>query len=153
MTITLKPTASETTIQNNGSDIFTVDSTGIAMASGKTIAATTAVSLSTASGSAPSYSARAWVNFNGLGTVAIRASGNVSSITDIGTGRYTVNFTTAMPDGNYAVSGMSGNEGTTSVGRDLTKDGTWTTTSAPIRNTGASSTVYDNEYVTLIFIR
>jgi hypothetical protein len=59
--------------------------------------------LSTASGSAPSYSARAWVNFNGTGTVAIRASGNVSSITDNGTGDYTVNFTTAMADVNYAV--------------------------------------------------
>ena len=59
--------------------------------------------LSTASGSAPSYSARAWVNFNGTGTVAIRASGNVSSITDNGTGDYTVNFTTAMPDANYNV--------------------------------------------------
>ena len=58
--------------------------------------------LSTASGSAPSYSARAWVNFNGTGTVAIRASGNVSSITDNGTGTYTVNFTTAMPDANYS---------------------------------------------------
>jgi|DEB0MinimDraft_3_1074331.scaffolds.fasta_scaffold238534_1 hypothetical protein len=58
--------------------------------------------LSTASGSAPSYSARAWVNFNGTGTVAIRASGNVSSITDNGTGNYDVNFTTAMADTNYA---------------------------------------------------
>ena len=58
--------------------------------------------LSTATGSAPSYSARAWVNFNGTGTVAIRASGNVSSITDNGTGNYTINFTTAMPDANYA---------------------------------------------------
>lgn len=62
-------------------------------------------SLTTASGSAPSYSARAWVNFNGTGTVAIRASGNVSSITDNGTGDYTVNFTVAMPDANYDVSG------------------------------------------------
>jgi len=53
------------------------------------------------SGSAPLYAARAWVNFNGTGTVAIRASGNVSSITDNGTGDYTVNFTTAMPDVNY----------------------------------------------------
>jgi hypothetical protein len=44
---------------------------------------------------------RAWVNFNGTGTVAIRASFNVSSITDNGTGDYTVNFTTAMPDANY----------------------------------------------------
>jgi hypothetical protein len=46
---------------------------------------------------------RAWVNFNGTGTVAIRASFNVSSITDNGAGDYTVNFTTAMPDVNYAV--------------------------------------------------
>ena len=45
---------------------------------------------------------RAWVNFNGTGTVAIRASFNVSSITDLGTGLYHVNFTTAMPNINYA---------------------------------------------------
>ena len=51
---------------------------------------------------ATAYGCRAWVNFNGSGTVAIRASGNVSSITDNGTGDYTVNFATAMPDANYA---------------------------------------------------
>jgi hypothetical protein len=62
-----------------------------------------------ASGSAPVYACRAWVNFNGSGTVAIRASGNVSSITDNGTGNYTVNFTTAMPDANYSLAGMSAN--------------------------------------------
>lgn len=45
---------------------------------------------------------RAWVNFNGTGTVAIRASFNVSSITDNGSGDYTVNFTTALPDANYS---------------------------------------------------
>jgi hypothetical protein len=45
--------------------------------------------------------AKAWVNFNGTGTVAIRDSFNVSSITDNGTGDYTVNFTTAMPNANY----------------------------------------------------
>jgi len=54
------------------------------------------------------YSCRAWVNFNGTGTVAIRASGNVSSITDSGSGQYAVNFTTAMPDVNY-VSVFSSN--------------------------------------------
>lgn len=55
------------------------------------------------------YKCRAWVNFNGTGTVAIRASGNVSSITDNGTGNYTVNFTTAMPDTNGAiVCGVAG---------------------------------------------
>ena len=52
---------------------------------------------------ATAYGCRAWVNFNGTGTVAIRASGNVSSITDNGVGDYTVNFTTAMPDANYSV--------------------------------------------------
>ena len=53
-------------------------------------------------GTAPVYAARAWVNFNGTGTVAINASGNVSSITDNGSGSYTVNFTTALSDTNYA---------------------------------------------------
>ena len=51
---------------------------------------------------ATAYGCRAWVNFNGTGTVAIRASGNVSSITDNGTGDYTINFTNAMPDANYS---------------------------------------------------
>jgi hypothetical protein len=61
-------------------------------------------SVPTVSGTAPLYMCRAWVNFNGTGTVAIRASGNVSSITDNGVGDYTVNFTTAMPDANYSVT-------------------------------------------------
>jgi hypothetical protein len=61
-----------------------------------------------ASGSAPVFAARAWVNFNGTGTVAIRASGNVSSITDNGTGDYTVNFTTAMPDADYSAVASCG---------------------------------------------
>jgi hypothetical protein len=56
-------------------------------------------------------SAKAWVNFNGTGTVAIRASFNVSSITDNGTGDYTVNFTTAMPDANYAATASGGQVG------------------------------------------
>lgn len=67
--------------------------------------------LSTASGSAPSYAARAWVNFNGQGTVAIRGSGNVSSITDNGVGTYTINFATAMPDANYGIAGTSDVDG------------------------------------------
>jgi hypothetical protein len=54
-------------------------------------------------------SAKAWVNFNGTGTVAIRASFNVSSITDDATGNYTVNLTTAMPDTNYATVVTAGN--------------------------------------------
>jgi hypothetical protein len=78
--------------------------TGLAVG-GLPDATITAAELSGAqSGSAPIYGARAWVNFNGTGTVAIRASGNVSSITDNGTGDYTVNFTTAMPDANYSAN-------------------------------------------------
>jgi hypothetical protein len=61
--------------------------------------------LATPSGSAPMYACRAWVNFNGTGTVAIRASGNVSSITDLTTGAYVINLTTAMPDANYSFLG------------------------------------------------
>ena len=57
---------------------------------------------------ADAYGCRAWVNFNGTGTVAIRDSANVSSITDRGSGTYTVNFTTAMVDANYAVGGAAG---------------------------------------------
>jgi hypothetical protein len=66
-----------------------------------------------ATGSAPVYACRAWVNFNGTGTVAIRASGNVSSITDLGVGDYFVNFTTAMSDANYCanVTGTFANGG------------------------------------------
>jgi hypothetical protein len=48
------------------------------------------------------YGCRAWVNFNGIGTPAIRASGNVSSLTDFGTGNFGINFSTNMPDANYA---------------------------------------------------
>lgn len=72
---------------------------------------------------AVAYGCRAWVNFNGTGTVAIRASGNVSSITDHATGDYSVNYTTAMPDANYAVLGTSGQSAAVSnmncVGRNL----------------------------------
>ena len=52
-------------------------------------------------------SAKAWVNFNGTGTVAIRRAFNVSSITDNAVGDYTVNFTAALADGNYSAVGSS----------------------------------------------
>ena len=50
---------------------------------------------------------KAWVNFNGIGTPSIRGSFNISSITDNGLGDYTLNFTTAMPNTNYVVSGSA----------------------------------------------
>jgi hypothetical protein len=55
-----------------------------------------------ATGDAPIYACRAWVNFNGTGTVAIRASGNVESITDNGTGDYSINFNEALEDADFA---------------------------------------------------
>jgi hypothetical protein len=105
----------------------------------------TADSLDSAqSGSAPIYGARAWVNFNGTGTVAIRASGNVTSITDNGTGDYTVNFTTAMPDGNYSLVAATGNNSTFSGGAlaaqvELATLATQTTSSAKIYVAGQYS--------------
>ena len=75
------------------------------------VAATT-LSINAGYGSvAPAYGCRAWVNFNGTGTVAIRDSANVSSITDNSVGNYTVNFTTAMVDANYAVCISAGQNG------------------------------------------
>lgn len=71
--------------------------------------ATYASTLTTATGSAPSYACRAWVNFNGTGTVAIRASGNISSITDVGVDDYRMNFSSAMPTINYAIGGAASN--------------------------------------------
>ena len=112
-----------------------------------------ALTLFNASGSAPVYAARAWVNFNGTGTVAIRASGNVSSITDNGTGDYTVNFTTAMPDANYSVNfGTTASSGSSRlynyacIAFDETGVGTAPTASAVrIRtgSTGSSITLAD----------
>ena len=61
--------------------------------------------------SAVAYGCRAWVNFNGTGTIAIRASGNVTSLTDNGVGNYSVNFTNAMPDANYATVGTARSSG------------------------------------------
>jgi len=65
------------------------------------------------------YTCKAWVNFNGSGTVAINASGNVSSITDNGTGDYTINFTNAMDDANYCFTACN-KAGTDSASRFTT---------------------------------
>jgi hypothetical protein len=84
------------------------DAAGTIQVSGNPISGTTGsfsgdLSFNSGYGSAAvAYGCRAWVNFNGTGTPAIRASGNVSSITDNGTGDYTINFTTALPDADYS---------------------------------------------------
>ena len=92
-------------VANGGSGVTTSTGSGAnVLGTSPTLTTPTfdSASLATISGTAPLYMCRAWVNFNGTGTVAIRASGNVSSITDNGTGDYTVNFTTAMVDANYS---------------------------------------------------
>jgi hypothetical protein len=91
----------------------------------------------------PQFACRAWVNFNGTGTVAIRGSGNVSSITDLGVGRYTVNFTTAMADANYAWSGACEGQstmGTSSYGMYVSQ----LYSTAPTSSALAFATLQDN---------
>ena len=106
-----------------------------------------------ASGSAPVYACRAWVNFNGTGTVAIRASGNVTSITDNGTGDYTVNFTTAMTDANYSVVGSAG-FGTTSSASPTIGIGTLSTTSVRVFvSASTSATNFDYDVIAAAIFR
>ena len=89
-----------------------------------------------ATGSAPIYACRAWVNFDGTGTPEIRDSGNVSSLTQNTTGQFVINFTTAMPHANYAGSMyQNGSVGTalTNFGNGFAGGfGNFTTTSAGI---------------------
>ena len=102
-------------VLSGGTGVTTKTGTGaVVLGTSPTLTTPTfdSASLATISGTAPLYMCRAWVNFNGTGTVAIRASGNVSSITDNGVGFYTVNFTTAMPDANYTAVANSAIEGT-----------------------------------------
>ena len=83
-------------------------------------------------------SAKAWVNFNGTGTVAIRASFNVTSITDNGTGDYTLNFTTALPNANYCAN-LSGSRSALDDGWARTT--VFTTSSLRVVTNGTASDV------------
>ena len=100
----------------------------------------------------PSFDCRAWVNFNGTGTVAIRGSGNVSSITDNGTGDYTVNFTTALADANYAASHGLGRLSTGHTGL-LINNVTFATGSLRIQTTNASASGLDLENINVAIFR
>ena len=91
--------------------------------------------------------AKAWVNFTGSGTPSINAGYNVSSITDTDTGRYTVNFSTALTDANYCFAGSAGNNGTTTNGRDVSLDGTRTTSGVAIRVSYNDSSTQDDAYI------
>ena len=105
---------------------------------------------------ATAYGCRAWVNFNGTGTPAIRASGNVTSITDNGTGDYTVNFTTALVDTNYAVA-TAGNDNNNVIvaikSTNLDTDATLKTTSALTIVTGSAGTNADVNNINVVIFR
>ena len=98
-------------------------------------------------------SAKAWVNFNGTGTVAIRASYNVSSITDSDVGYYVVNFTNALSDTNYtAVASTSDNA--TLCGISPAKETKTTTAMSLIaREVAASGNRYDPTQVSVAIFR
>jgi hypothetical protein len=102
---------------------------------------------------ATAYGCRAWVNFNGTGTVAIRASGNVTSITDNGTGIYTVNFTNAFPDTNFTMIATSGALSPSSGFSIAMGNNTYTTSSAQIYTTNNVSAVADQAVVGVAFFR
>jgi hypothetical protein len=129
-------TTNQLTFTSGAVNRFSVDSTGnFAFNSGYGTAAT-------------AYGCRAWVNFNGTGTVAIRASGNVSSITDNGTGDYTVNFTSAMPDANFSTTalGSPSSDGDTSSLRGVMLYGPSANTTSGTRllfENGINTTLYD----------
>jgi hypothetical protein len=104
--VTTADSSGNLSLLSGATTVVAVTATGVAV----TGALTTSGNLLFNSGygsAATAYGCRAWVNFNGTGTVAIRASGNVSSITDNNTGDYTVNFTTAMVDANYITAGTA----------------------------------------------
>lgn len=105
------------------------------------------------SGSAPAYAARAWVNFNGTGTVAIRSSGNVSSITDNGTGSYTVNFTTSMSDVNYSVAASCGLTTAAGFSRIGSTGGVFTTSAVQVDTVNSAGTIQDMVFVGAVIFR
>jgi hypothetical protein len=133
------------------------DAAGTIQVSGNPISGTTGsfsgdLSFNSGYGSAAvAYGCRAWVNFNGTGTVAIRASGNVSSLVDNGTGDYTVNFTTAMPDANYAA--VAGPDWSTTGNVASARTLNYTTTSVDVRTVFATSTLFDMATVNLTIFR
>jgi hypothetical protein len=142
------PAANQVAIATGGVQRVLVNASGaITSTAGATFAGT--LSFDSGYGSAAvAYGCRAWVNFDGTGTVAIRASGNVTSITDNGTGLYTINFTTALPDTNYAISGLCLTEA-----RYVSELGTRTTSSVQVVVANATPSRFDNSIVMVAVFR
>ena len=95
---------------------------------------------------ATAYGVRAWCRWNMNGTQSIYNSGNVSSLTDNGTGQTSVNFTTAMPDANYAVSGNRQYRGTFNFEGQ-------TASLARAYSAETNGTLYDADDCTIIVVR
>jgi hypothetical protein len=98
----------------------------------------------------------AWINYKGTATVSIRASYNVSSVTVNGTGDYTINFTNALADANYAAGGMlSWTNGVNASGAVSirTDAGTPTASAFRINCVGQNGTAYDRDYVLVSVFR
>lgn len=129
------------------------DNTGTVLTDQSIVSSTQIASALNASGSAPIYACRAWVNFNGTGTVAIRASGNVTSITDNGTGDYTVNFTTAMADANYATALSASMDSTSAPGTATERTSGRTSSSFRFYTSNATTTLLDSPFVSASFFR
>jgi hypothetical protein len=135
------------------------DATGTFLTSGGAISGSTGsftgdLSFNSGYGSAAvAYGCRAWVNFNGTGTVAIRASGNVSSITDNGVGNYTVNFTSAMPDLNYATVGSAWYSGVTGILFSIESTPSSTTSKSINTNNPGATSNSDATYISVAIFR
>jgi hypothetical protein len=136
---------------------ISIDSTVVTLSGSQTLTNKTlttpnidSAQFATVSGTAPIYPCRAWVNFNGTGTVAIRASGNVTSITDNGTGNYTINFTTALSDTNYV--GVFGCEDPGNIAV-LCAFGTKTTSAFQVRSQVGVATVADSALLMVAVFR
>jgi hypothetical protein len=95
---------------------------------------------------------RAWVQFDGTGTPAIKASFNVSSITDHAVGEYSINFTNSLPDGNYS-SSFSCNDNTNAAINSIVITTAPTTTSARIAAVNSGSGALDLTIISASFFR
>ena len=137
-------------IQSNGTTVLGVTSTGIAVTGTQSVSGNLSFNSGYGS-SAVAYGCRVWINYNASGTPAIRGSGNVTSITDHGTGEQTVNFTNALPDTNYAVVSLNRSPGLTSG--DATQVDIYTTSSVRLIFLDRGGNLYDPTVVALVVFR
>jgi hypothetical protein len=133
------------TLQNNGTNAVTITSGNLQFNSGYGSVAT-------------AFGCRAWVNFDGTtntgGFCTIRGSGNVTSVADNGTGNYTVNFTTAMPDANYCINATGTHDSGSYVAAAYIANDTPPTTSAVrIDCLNTSNTVTDISFAQVSIFR